>query len=71
MIRRRQPSGSHNMKYHPECTLVLTVAQHATGPCSSGSLTGAVSSQSVTEECNGTLGPVGNRATRAQTYKGA
>ena len=59
------------MKYHPEITLALTVAQPATGPCSPGSLTGAVSSQSVTEECNGALGPVGNRATRAQTYKGA
>ena len=27
-----------------------------------GSLTGAVSSKSVTEECKGTLSPVGNRA---------
>ena len=33
------------------------------GPCSVGSLTGAVSSQRVTEESKGTLSPVGNRAT--------
>ena len=32
------------------------------GPCEVGSLTGAVSSQSVTEEFKGTLSPVGNRA---------
>jgi hypothetical protein len=31
-----------------------------------GSLTGAVSSQSVTEEPNGALSPVGNRAARAK-----
>ena len=55
------------MKYHPEITLVLTSEKPSAGPCSSGSLTGAVSSQSVTEECNGALGPVGNRATGAQT----
>ncbi len=30
-----------------------------------GSLTGAVSSQSVTEECEGTLGAVGHRAVSA------
>ena len=30
-----------------------------------GSLTGAVSSQSVTEECDGTLSAVGNRAESA------
>ena len=59
--------GEPTVKYQPECVSVLTGAQPAPGPCSSGSLTGAVSSQSVTEECNGALGPVGNRATRAQT----
>ena len=32
------------------------------GQCQSGSLTGAVSSQRVTEECNGTLSLVGNQA---------
>ena len=31
-----------------------------------GSLTGAVSSQSVTEECEGTLSAVGNRALSAK-----
>jgi hypothetical protein len=31
-----------------------------------GSLTGAVSSQRVTEECKGTLSPVGNRALSAR-----
>ena len=31
-----------------------------------GSLTGAVSSKRVTEECKGTLSPVGNRATSAK-----
>ena len=32
------------------------------GQCQLGSLTGAVSSQRVTEECNGTLSLVGNQA---------
>ena len=60
------------VKYQPEVSSVLTGRVNPRpGPCSSGSLTGAVSSQSVTEGCNGALGPVGNRATRAQTYKGA
>jgi hypothetical protein len=59
------------VKYQPEWTSCLTDPRPGSGPCSSGSLTGAVSSQMVTEECNGALGPVGNRATRAQTYKGA
>ena len=36
--------------------------QPASGPCEVGSLTGAVSSQKVTEEFKGTLSPVGNRA---------
>ena len=35
------------------------------GQCVVGSLTGAVSSQSVTEEFEGTLGTVGNRADSA------
>ena len=59
------------VKYHPEIALALTGPWPGPGPCSSGSLTGAVSSQRVTEERHGTLGPVGNRATGAQTYKGA
>ena len=36
------------------------------GQCVVGSLTGAVSSQSVTEECEGTLSAVGNRARRVK-----
>ena len=52
------------LKYHPGVFEVLTLARYpGWGQCMVGSLTGAVSSQSVTEECNGTLGPVGNRAT--------
>jgi hypothetical protein len=35
------------------------------GQCMVGSLTGAVSSKRVTEECEGTLGTVGNRADSA------
>ena len=60
------------LKYHPGAFEVLTLARYpGWGQCMVGSLTGAVSSQSVTEERQGTLGPVGNRATGAQTYKGA
>ena len=36
------------------------------GQCDLGSLTGAVSSQNVTEESKGTLSPVGNRASSAK-----
>ena len=36
------------------------------GQCQSGSLTGAVSSQRVTEECKGTLSLVGNQAKSAK-----
>ncbi len=36
------------------------------GQCQLGSLTGAVSSQRVTEECNGTLSLVGNQASSAK-----
>ena len=60
------------LKYHPGVFEVLTLARYpGWGQCMVGSLTGAVSSQSVTEECNGSLGQVGNLATRAQTYKAA
>ena len=55
------------VKYQPDASSCLTGGQPPPGPCSSGSLTGAVSSQTVTEECNGSLGQVGNLATRAQT----
>ena len=51
------------LKYHPDNFGVLTSA-HYLGweQCMVGSLTGAVSSQRVTEECNGTLSAVGHRA---------
>ena len=54
------------MKYHPGLFAVLTLARYpGRGQCMVGSLTGAVSSQSVTEEYEGTLGTVGNRADSA------
>ena len=50
------------LKYHPGMFEVLTqVRDPDRGQCVVGSLTGAVSSQSVTEEHEGTLIPVGNR----------
>ena len=54
------------LKYHPDLFEVLTLARDpGRGQCMVGSLTGAVSSQSVTEEYEGTLGTVGNRADSA------
>ena len=54
------------LKYHPGVFEVLTLARYpGWGQCMVGSLTGAVSSQSVTEEFEGTLGTVGNRANSA------
>ena len=51
------------LKYQPDLFAVLTFARDPGGePCMVGSLTGAVSSQRVTEEYEGTLGTVGNRA---------
>ena len=50
------------LKYHPSAVEVLTQVRHpGRGQCMVGSLTGAVSSQSVTEEREGSLGTVGNR----------
>ena len=55
-----------SLKYHPGLFEVLTLARYpGRGQCMAGSLTGAVSSQSVTEEYEGTLGTVGNRADSA------
>ena len=52
-----------SLKYQPDLFAVLTWArQPGREPCMVGSLTGAVSSQRVTEEYEGTLGTVGNRA---------
>ena len=52
-----------SLKYHPVVLDVLTWARNpGRGPCMVGSLTGAVSSQSVTEEHEGALSTVGHRA---------
>ena len=50
------------LKYHPDKFGVLTLARYPGRECMVGSLTGAVSSQRVTEECKGTLSAVGHRA---------
>jgi hypothetical protein len=50
------------LKYQPDLFAALTLARNpGRGPCMVGSLTGAVSSQRVTEEYEGTLTTVGNR----------
>ena len=50
------------LKYHPGLFEVLTLVRYPDrGQCMVGSLTGAVSSQSVTEEFEGTLVTVGHR----------
>jgi hypothetical protein len=55
------------LKYHPGMFEVLTPARYpGRGQCVVGSLTGAVSSQRVTEERKGTLSAVGNRAMSAK-----
>eukprot|EP01025_Chloroclados_australasicus_P005708 TRINITY_DN11795_c0_g1_i5.p2 TRINITY_DN11795_c0_g1~~TRINITY_DN11795_c0_g1_i5.p2 ORF type:complete len:110 (+),score=7.03 TRINITY_DN11795_c0_g1_i5:233-562(+) len=56
--------GESLVKYHPLYALVLTLipVKPGSGQCQLGSLTGAVSSQRVTEECKGTLSLVGNQA---------
>ena len=52
-----------SLKYQPDLFAVLTLTRNpGRGPCMVGSLTGAVSSQRVTEEYEGTLSTVGNRA---------
>ena len=54
------------MKYQPGNVEVLTqVPKRDRGQCVVGSLTGAVSSQRVTEEHEGTLSMVGNHAMSA------
>ena len=53
--------------YHPGMFGVLTQVRYPDrGPCMVGSLTGAVSSQRVTEERKGTLSTVGHRTLRAK-----
>ena len=60
----REPS----LKYHPEHALVLTLnsVKPDREQCQLGSLTGAVSSKTVTEEFKGTLSLVGNQAPSAK-----
>ena len=54
------------LKYQPDLFAALTLARYpGREPCMVGSLTGAVSSQRVTEECNDTLSAVGHRAQSA------
>ena len=55
------------LKYQPGIIGVLTqVRDPDRGQCVVGSLTGAVSSQRVTEEHEGVLSAVGNRAVRVK-----
>ena len=54
------------LKYHPDNVGVLTLTRNpGREHCMVGSLTGAVSSQRVTEELEGTLSAVGYRAESA------
>ena len=54
------------LKYQPGVFEVLTwTPDRGWGPCMVGSLTGAVSSQIVTEEYEGILGTVGHRTDSA------
>ena len=60
-------SVESTLKYHPGMFGALTETRYpGPGQCVVGSLTGAVSSQRVTEEHEGTLSAVGNRATSAK-----
>ena len=55
------------LKYHPGMFGALTEIRYpGPGQCVVGSLTGAVSSQRVTEEHEGALSAVGNRAVRVK-----
>ena len=61
-------SREPTLKYHPEHALVLTLipVKPGRGHFQLGSLTGAVSSEKVTEEFKGTLSLVGNQASSAK-----
>ena len=51
------------MKHHLFCRKILTLSRHpGGGQWQQVSLTGAVSSEKVTEECYGSLSLVGNQA---------
>ena len=55
-----------SLKYHPDYVEVLTQIHYLDrGQCVVGSLTGAVSSQRVTEECEGILSMVRHHAMSA------
>ena len=59
-------SVESSLKYHPDVVEVLTQARYpGRGQCVVGSLTGAVSSQRVTEEYEGGLSTVGHRTMSA------
>jgi hypothetical protein len=59
------------LKYQPGVVAVLTWVHNLDrGPCMVGSLTGAVSSQIVTEEYEGLLGTVGHRTDSAMAKEG-
>ena len=62
------PLGSveATVKYHPVDFWCLTMSRDpGLGHCLVGSLTGAVASQNVTEARDGSLSPIGNRASSA------
>ena len=62
------PLGSveATVKYHPVGFWCLTMLPHRElEHCLVGSLTGAVASQNVTEARDGSLSPIGNRASSA------
>jgi hypothetical protein len=60
------------VKYHPEhvCGLTMTPLNQGVGQWKLGSLTGAVSSKKVTEECKGRLSTDGNRVESARAQAG-
>ncbi len=60
------------LKYHPlhVCGLTSIPMKLGEGPCMLGSLTGAVSSQSVTEERKGQFSTVGNRVSSVRAQAG-
>ena len=64
--------GEPLVKYHPLHALVLTLipVNPGNGQCQLGSLTGAVSSQRVTEERKGRLSAVGNRVSSVKAQAG-
>ena len=60
-------SVESSLKYHPGMFEILTQVRYPDrGQCMVGSLTGAVSSERVTEEYKGTLSVVGNHAMSAK-----